>query len=162
MQGSPTRFCPDALVSSSFPSSESDAGTQRKRWEHGHMMMILNNVPRLLIAAIRKKNISLLALGLDLMVPPLALQSMLLLVGLMITGMASLFGISSNPFMVLALGCILFLSTILIAWYRFARDIISLKELLSIPSYIFSKLSIYTSFISSRESRWNKTGRGDD
>lgn len=161
MQGYPTHFCPEALVSSVFPSSESDAGTQRKRWEHGHIMMILKNVPRLFIASIRKKDVKLLALGLDLMVPPLALQSMLLLLGLMITGTASLFGISSEPFVVLTLGCILFLSTIFLAWYCFARDIISFKELLAIPSYIFSKLSIYTSFISSRESKWNKTGRGD-
>jgi len=162
IQGYPTRFCPEALVSSVFPSSESDAGTQRKRWEHGHIMMILNNVPRLFIAAIRKKDVKLFALGLDLMVPPLALQSMLLWVALMITGMASLFGISSEPFIVLVLGCMLFLGTILLAWYRFARDIISFKELLAIPGYILSKFSIYTSFIASRESKWHKTGRGDD
>ena len=162
MQGYPTHFCPEALVSSTFPSLESDAGTQRKRWEHGHIMMILHHVPRLIVAAISKKDVKLLVLGLDLMVPPLALQSILLLVGLMITGMASLFGMPANPFITLALGCALFLSTIFLAWYRFARDIISLKELLSIPVYIFSKLSIYATFISSRESKWNKTGRNDD
>jgi len=162
IQGSPTRFCPEALVSSAFPSSESDAGTQRKRWEHGHMMMILNNVPRLIVAAISKKDVKLLALGLDLMVPPLALQSILLLFGLIIMGAAILFGMSYAPFITLAIGCVMFLSTIIVAWYRFARKILSLKELLSIPAYIFSKFSIYRSFIFSRESKWNKTGRGND
>lgn len=154
-------FCLDAMVMSSFPQTDFEAVTQRRRWEHGHISVILAYAPKLLLTGLRKRDIGLFALGLDLMVPPLALHSMLLLAGLIITGMAVLFGYSSGPFMALAVGCLLFLIAIIAAWHRFAREFIRFRELLAIPAYIFSKLSVYTSFIFSRESKWIRTGRGD-
>lgn len=161
LQGHKTHFCLNALVSSKFPETERDAGTQRRRWEHGHINMILAYVPQLFSAGLYQRDIGLLALGLDLMVPPLALQSVLLMAGLVVMGLAIPFGISSDPFMVLLGGCILFALVLTIVWYRFARAVITLRELMSIPAYIFSKLSVYTSYFFSRESKWIRTGRGD-
>jgi cellulose synthase/poly-beta-1,6-N-acetylglucosamine synthase-like glycosyltransferase len=38
-------FCDRALVTSQFPDSAAATGTQRTRWEHGHIEMILHEVP---------------------------------------------------------------------------------------------------------------------
>ncbi|MDX8396297.1 MAG: glycosyltransferase [Mariprofundaceae bacterium] len=161
LQGHPTVFCPEACVTSCFPSFEQDIGTQRKRWEHGHISMILKYCPKLLMTGLRKRDGSLLTLGLDLMVLPLALLSMLLIVGLVITSIAIPFGFLA-PFAVLFSGCLVLFISLLLAWYYFARDVIGIKEVLAIPVYIFSKISLYTSFIYSRESKWIKTGREHD
>src|SRR5262249_12067737 len=38
--GSPSRFCPSALVTSQFPTSAQGAADQRRRWEHGSLMIL--------------------------------------------------------------------------------------------------------------------------
>jgi len=120
LQGHPARFCSAALVTSSFPTAEQDAGTQRRRWEYGHISMILAYAPKLLLAALRQRDVALLVLGLGLMAPPLALHSLLLLVGLILTASAVPFGLMA-PFLALLSGCLLFVLALLLAWYRFAR-----------------------------------------
>jgi len=152
-------FCSDACVESVFPLSDKDADSQRRRWEHGHLGMILQYSPQLLLASLRQRNAGLFFLALDLMVPPLALQTILLLFGLGLTAMSMLFA-SPGPFLTIMAGCVLFGFVLLVIWHRFARHVIGWKELLRIPAYIFSKVSVYSGFIKSRESAWVRTGRG--
>ncbi len=71
--GRPPGFCPEALVSSTFPLTDEGAQGQRTRWEHGHLGVILSEVPRLLAGSLKSFNFGLLMLALDLSVPPLAL-----------------------------------------------------------------------------------------
>src|SRR5262249_48296612 len=66
-------FCPSACVTSQFASSIKGTVVQRERWEQGHINTILTFVPRLLSKAIAHRNWGLLALTLDLAVPPLSL-----------------------------------------------------------------------------------------
>ena len=75
--GHAPRFLPDALFTSEFASSKQSFSAQRTRWEHGHLSLIFGAVPRLVIASIVSLDIDLLALALDLSVPPLALLTML-------------------------------------------------------------------------------------
>ena len=75
--GNPPLFCPSAQVKSHFPWSIEGARSQRKRWEEGHIRLILKAAPSLLYNAVRKRNLGLLALTLDLVVPPLALLVLL-------------------------------------------------------------------------------------
>jgi len=161
LQGHPARFCPAALVTSSFPTAEQDAGTQRRRWEHGHISTILAYAPKLLLAALRQRDVALLALGLDLMVPPLALLSIFMLIGLILTACVILFGVNNAAFIVLFSAGLLYAFVLMLVWFWYGRDVITFRELLAIPGYIFSKVSLYFSFIFSRESKWIKTGRDD-
>jgi hypothetical protein len=49
------------------------ATTQRSRWEHGHLQTLLTQTPRLATASVGQKRFDLLAIALDLSVPPLSL-----------------------------------------------------------------------------------------
>ena len=73
-------FCAAAKVTSQFPETDTGTASQRTRWEHGHLEMILREVPRLLVRALRHRDLSLLGMALDLAVPPLALLAGALLV----------------------------------------------------------------------------------
>src|SRR6202522_3619039 len=74
--GTPALFCPDALVTSDFPESSEGIQTQRRRWEHGHLALILSEAPRLFLNSLATLNVDLMALALDLSVPPLALLAL--------------------------------------------------------------------------------------
>ena len=63
LAGHPPLFCPSARVTSEFPSSVKGAGTQRRRWEQGHLDMILKNAPRTLALAIARRDWNLGASG---------------------------------------------------------------------------------------------------
>lgn len=77
--GVPTLFCPEARVTSTFPETAEGIASQRTRWEHGHLGVILSAAPRLFLEALRRRDGNLLALALDLCIPPLALLLLLVL-----------------------------------------------------------------------------------
>ena len=52
------------------------------------------------------------------------------------------------------------LTAIVIAWLGFAREDISLKQLLSIPLYILWKIPLYFKFLKGPEAEWIRTDRG--
>jgi cellulose synthase/poly-beta-1,6-N-acetylglucosamine synthase-like glycosyltransferase len=152
-------FCDRALVTSRFPDSVAASGTQRTRWEHGHIEMILRELPRLLRAALARRDARILGLALDLAVPPLALlagllalDGMLAVVGWLLGG-----GVAAWAWALLLLGG--FGCTILLAWAFRARDLVRLAELLMVPWYIVSKLPIYLRFIVRRQKAWVRTDR---
>ena len=160
LRGHPARFTPAAQVTSCFPNTNAAARAQRTRWEHGHMSLLLNAVPRLLLASIQHRRWILFAMALDLMVPPLALLTLL------VAGVATLnFSIAGLllgnwllPFLS-ALTLLLLALSVAIAWARFGRDVVSHWELLSVPWYVLSKLSIYAGFMLRRQKSWVRTKR---
>jgi cellulose synthase/poly-beta-1,6-N-acetylglucosamine synthase-like glycosyltransferase len=74
LAGHPPLFVPEARVDSPLPQQRAAARTQRTRWEHGHLRTLLVQSPRLVGLAIRHRRLSLLALALDLAIPPLSLR----------------------------------------------------------------------------------------
>ena len=162
--GTPPVFCPDARVESEFAASVGGALSQRQRWEHGHLQMILTSVPRLLLSALARRNFALLVLVLDISVPPLALFGGLLGLAWLIMATAAVFGFGGAAleigtgvlgFWAFALGA---------AWWRFGRDVLRSHELIQIPFYVLGKVSIYRNLLSGRVSSWARTdrGHGDD
>lgn len=149
----------DAKVMSYLPSQEQAATSQRTRWEHGHLQTIVEQFPRLIEEAIKQKRIDLLALGLELAVPPL---SLLVLMWLGITLLAIIAELLLHNWWNLALstvnGGLLFLA-ILIAWYKFGREQISLKTLLTIPFYVLWKIPLYFIFLVRPQKEWVRTER---
>jgi len=90
-------FCENAFVVGRLMKDE-NATSQRSRWEHGHLEMILAEVPRLLKSFLSTGNFASLGLALDISVPPLSLLVMAWVLGMIITWTTSIFSeISAIP-----------------------------------------------------------------
>ncbi len=159
LAGSAPLFCPSALVTSEFASSATGARIQRQRWEHGHIAMI-SAVPRLIIAAVARGDPGLLALALDLAVPPLSLTAVLLAGVLLLTRVATFCGLSSLP-LTIALVCSLgFGLAVFLAWLVHGRDVLPPRAVVSIAPYVFRKLSMYVRILTGRTAaHWIRTDR---
>ncbi|MGL5083166.1 MAG: glycosyltransferase family 2 protein [Microcoleaceae cyanobacterium] len=157
--GYPPLFCPDAKVMGILPQQEQAATRQRTRWEHGHLQLILTQAPRLIGAALQQKRWDLLAMALDLSVPPLSLLIMVWLGVTIMAGLATLVGLSGQPLVLLTVEGGLLLLAIAFAWVKFGRTQIPLQTLLSIPGYILWKIPLYFAFVFKRQQEWVRTDR---
>ena len=159
--GKPPLFCPAAQVSSYFPRSDEGLSTQRTRWEHGHLGVILSDAPKLLLESLRRGNWPLLGMTFDLLVPPLAL---LTLVAVTAFSMAWLLFILSGllvPAMLASIGMLLLGVAIVLAWGKCGRDVISFVTLLYAPFYVLKKVPLYLGFLLKRQVDWVRSKRDD-
>jgi cellulose synthase/poly-beta-1,6-N-acetylglucosamine synthase-like glycosyltransferase len=158
--GHPPLFCPTAVVTSTFPTSEHGAKTQRHRWEQGHIGLILTKSPSLLFAAARRGNKDLLALTLDLLVPPITLLALLLTAMAFVAAIAALANASLYPLVISLVSALLMIVTVILAWAKYGRDILQPKSLALIGQYLLRKLSLYRAVLFGRRiSRWIRTDR---
>lgn len=155
-------FCPDAMVLSHFPASESGAATQRTRWEHGHLSVILSYVPRLLGGALASGQGALAGLALDLCVPPLALL-------VMVAGAAWVVSVLIAVLTGWVAACLLatlilaaIAAAVLLAWSGFGREVISLRELGAAFVYVARKLPLYCKFMFNRQVEWVRSKRDSE
>ncbi|MGE8058481.1 glycosyltransferase family 2 protein [Pseudomonas sp. NPDC089547] len=160
--GKPPLFCPEALVTSQFPASQQGLNSQRTRWEHGHLGLMLADAPKRALAAIKQRNGSLLAMTLDLLVPPLALL-VLTLLGLNVVAWLAylLLGIAAPAWIALAALAMLGVA-VLLAWARFCRELIPFSVLLYAPFYAARKIPLYLGFLIKRQVEWVRSKRDDD
>lgn len=159
LAGSTPIFCENALVVGRL-MKDKDAQSQRSRWEHGHLEMILVEVPRLIKVFLKTGRFSHLGLALDIFIPPLSLLVMMWLICMLITWLAVLFGgVSTTPAILISIAGGLLISGVIIAWARFGRTDLPLKNLIALPFYILSKIPIYLKFLIKPQSRWLKTER---
>ena len=149
----------DVIVWGELPQQRSAATTQRTRWEHGHLHTLLTQVPRLLDGAIRQKRVDLLALALDLVVPPLALLVLLWGLVTIITLLSGIFLKVWIPAMILGVAGGLLFTAIGLAWWRFGRQSLPLQKLVAIPLYILWKIPLYIGFVARRQTSWVRTAR---
>jgi cellulose synthase/poly-beta-1,6-N-acetylglucosamine synthase-like glycosyltransferase len=159
--GWPPRFCPHARVSSTFPQSAAGLDSQRTRWEHGHLGTIATQAPRLAVQALRQGRPALLALALDLAVPPLAALVLMLAA---VTGIAVLFALVGGGARPLAAALVLLALlalAVLLAWRRHGQGVVTLRELLGVPLYVLGKLPVYARLFRSRQVEWVRTKRDD-
>jgi hypothetical protein len=121
-------------------------------------MIASRGVPLLLRGIVRGRP-ALIAMALDLCVPPLASLVLMILIATLCA--AALFAIGGMVWP-LAL-CVLMLAlvtlAIAVAWHRVARRIISLRELLSVPGYVLAKIPIYAKLFTARQMEWVRTKR---
>ena len=154
-------YCGNALVTSTFPEGKEAIASQRQRWEQGHLSVILELGLPLLGQALARRDWRLLGMALDMCVPPL---SSLVMLALASTGACLLlwaFGMAgSGPLTGWAgLNLALLCWAVTLSWRLEGRHVLTLKELSSVPMYMLSKLSIYASFISRRQTQWIRTKR---
>lgn len=160
--GHPPVFCENAIVSSVFPSQEEGVRSQRTRWEHGHLsMMMKEGLPKLL-EGLRKRDAQLFFLALDVCIPPLALLVMST-IALQVPGIFYwLFTSNPLPFIV-GTACLLFTTTaVLMAWSQYGRSVISANQLLMIPVYMASKIPIYVRYLFQRQAEWVRSKRDNE
>lgn len=160
--GKPPLFCPDALVTSYFPRSEEGLTTQRTRWEHGHLGVILGDTPKLLVESMTKGNGNLLAMTLDLLVPPLALLTLALVAAFGLSWLVFLLAGILAPALIATAGVLLLAATILLAWSQFGREIISFSALMYAPFYALKKIPLYIGFLLKRQVEWVRSKRDDN
>ncbi len=157
--GHPTVFCPEARVTGCLPQQQEVAKTQRTRWEHGHLQTLLTQTPRLATASIEQQRFDLMAIALDLSVPPLSLLVAIWLATFVASLLAAIIGTSPIPAILLALQGLLILVSIVSAWAKFGRADISGATLLSVPFYILWKIPLYLGFLLKRQTKWVRTER---
>ncbi len=158
--GYPPVFCPSALVTSEFAPSSGAARTQRERWEGGHMGMIVRTVPDLILRAIAGHNWKLLALTLDLAVPPLSLLALLVLGAFSLAGFSALLGSPSTALMISTFNLVLFCLAVFAAWQKCGRDLVPISAALAIPRYVLGKTKFYCAKPFKRaDTQWIRTDR---
>lgn len=140
--------------------NDEGAASQRKRGEHGYIGMIVQEGLPLLFKGIRTANIEMIAMALDLCVPPVAL--LFLLSGLFAIVSAGLM-LATNAYFPWAYGVIQFLllsTFVMISWFKHGSKILPFFELLAYaPVYAISKIQLYAKFFVNRQIEWVKSKR---
>lgn len=152
-------FCPEALFTSQFPLNAQGQQSQRTRWEHGHLGMLLRDGPRLLLEGVRGRNAGLCALTLDLCVPPLALLVLLSLASCALGLLAWSWTGAVLPWSLGLAAPMLLALAVLAAWLRFGRAILSWRELAYAPVYALVKIPLYLKFLVRRQVKWVRSER---
>lgn len=157
------RYCPEALVTSRFPSDPQAIAAQRQRWEHGHLSTIGSAGLPLLVQGIRQGNWPVIGMALDMSVPPLTTVVLMSTLALLVVTAAELLSPHvPHWFTWLAAGNAALLSVaVVMAWRMGGRKVLPLQDVLGIPTYVLSKLSIYASFVTRKQTAWIRARRDD-
>jgi hypothetical protein len=101
-----------------------------------------------------------LVLAMDLVIPPLALYFLCVVMSLPLF----VFGATLSPALQVAalisgFSALALALAIALAWWNHARQLLSLRELLTVPLYAAWKLPVYVSYFLKRKSGWTRTAR---
>ena len=152
-------FFPHASVSSYFPVTQAAAKTQRARWEHGHLSVILSDAPKLFLKAFKSNNGQMLGMAFDLIVPPLAILTLMCIFVFAFILLIHQWLSVSLLLSCAALLIVILVMSILLAWYFFARSIISFSQLCYAPIYALVKIPLYIKFFVNRQVEWVRSKR---
>jgi len=155
-------FYPLVRVTSEFPVTAKGTDSQRHRWVQGHIEIILQTVPRLLLQSIARRNFDLLALTLDCLIPPLSLLGLLIIAMLVATSIAAFFGLSAASLLITTIDLLLFAAAVLLAGARFGGEILLSRFSQSIGPLMLRRIRLYGGMLLGRTvSQWVRTDRGD-
>lgn len=156
LEGTRTRFVPEAWVSQPVPTSRRASSEQQARWEQGKLDMIRAWAPRLLGAGIARQDPVRIHAGLECLVPP---QSVLALGGLL---GAALGALGRRPrLLALSLLTLGGQTAFVLGGLRLVRAPASVyRALLTAPVLIAGKLALYLRLARGRgPSGWVRTER---
>jgi cellulose synthase/poly-beta-1,6-N-acetylglucosamine synthase-like glycosyltransferase len=159
IEGYSPLFCSEARVTGILPQQQEAAKSQRTRWEHGHLQTLLKQVPQLVKESVRQRRFDLLAIALDLCVPPLSLLVIVWLAAFSSALLAAIWGAAWTPAIILAVAGLLILSAVIAAWAKFGRADLPLLTFLAIPFYVLWKIPLYLGFLIKPQTRWIRTER---
>jgi cellulose synthase/poly-beta-1,6-N-acetylglucosamine synthase-like glycosyltransferase len=157
--GAAPKLCTEALVTSVFPTNAEGTQSQRTRWEHGHLGMMVKDGPRQLMRALRERNLPLLSLVLDMLVPPLALLTLMELLMAVLGGLLIWFTGEAMPWSLAIISFVLLGVAVLLAWVGYGRNILSFRDLAYAPLYALGKIPLYLKFMVNRQVEWVRSRR---
>jgi cellulose synthase/poly-beta-1,6-N-acetylglucosamine synthase-like glycosyltransferase len=158
--GSPPLLVSEAKVYSHFPISQAGNASQRQRWEKGHLDNILDLVPGALVESLRSRRLGLLALALDMAVPPLSLLVLTAILCIALGGLAFVLGASATAMFISLLSVVFVVFGTVLAWNAVGRDVLPLRELLRLPLHVIRKSGFYYGIASGKaSSSWIRTDR---
>ena len=161
--GHPPMSCSQAEVTSHLPDRDEAAVGQRRRWEHGHLATLLRHGPTLVKDGLQRGSPALVAMGLDLLVPPMALLVILLVMMLFVTLLAGILGAGFTAFGMIFGGLGWVILAVGLAWFAYGRDTLPLKYMATIPAYVAWKIPLYLSFFfKKRQDTWVRTERSSE
>lgn len=139
---------PPKLVGNAFvwSGSSTEQGTlvQRRRWEGGFLATALREGPKEALNGLARGRPGAVFAGLDLMIPPLALFTVLnvaVLIGA--TAILVAFGGEWWPVIAHVILLAMAMAAVFAAWTREGREFISLGVLARLPLYVLWKLPMY-------------------
>ena len=163
LRGSPPIPCPEVTIKSTLPVGARAQMNQRRRWECGHLDTLRTYGPRLLLVGLRSWRLDLIAMALDLLVPPLALLALLLVGAGVVSALHIALGGSMAPLLMLVAATAILTVAVGTAWNRFARAVLPMWGLASIPLYVVWKVPLYVAHLLRRKPReWQRTARGGE
>jgi ABC-type xylose transport system permease subunit len=124
--------------------------------------MVLSAAPRLVVEALGRRDRNLLALALDLSVPPLALLSLTALTLFVITAVFATSTERFLPLLLASMSIVMLGAAVLLSWARFGREIVSFPDLAFGPVYALWKLPLYLKFMLRRQREWVRATRDGD
>lgn len=160
-QGIRTRLVTEARVRSRA-ASLSDSAAQRRRWEHGFLANALRHAVPTLAAGLTRGSRPMVAMGMHLLVPPLALLFLVAGVAELALVAAALASGIWSPAAVLAAALTLAVILTALAWLRHGRETLTLVALLQAPLYVAWKIPTYLRFFFARETQWQRARRAGD
>jgi cellulose synthase/poly-beta-1,6-N-acetylglucosamine synthase-like glycosyltransferase len=152
-------LCADVSVTGCLPAGRAAARSQRRRWEHGHLDVVLRHAPALLGAGLAARRPATIALALDLCVPPLALFAVLWTVLAVAALVHALLAAAWLPVALLGSAGVLVAAAVAVAWVGFARPLVPASALLAVPGYVLWKLPLYAALLTRRQTRWTRSRR---
>lgn len=142
-----------------LPTSDRAATSQRTRWEHGHLSLLLRRGPRLLAGGLLALNRGAIALALDLLVPPMSLLFLVAATAVPGALMIAVLDSYRAPLTIVLGSTGLAFASFVLAWFRYGRATIGAGELARLPLYVLWKVPLYLRFLVRPEKKWVRTER---
>lgn len=146
----------------SAPAPDNAMAEQRGRWERGFIGTALSQGFPMLLGGIANRSRHRAALGLHLMVPPLALLLMLGTLALSGVAVLGLLGQDWLPALTLAVALFVALVAVASAWLIEGRATLTPCAALEAPFYILWKIPLYLGFLSKDRRGWTRTRRAGE
>jgi len=158
--GKAPHFFPFVTVTSTFPTSAKGTESQRQRWVQGHLATIGKFVPRLLAVGLMRGDLNILALALDLLVPPLSLLALLVVGTTVLTSSVALLGGPWLPALIAGGNLVGFFLCVALAWFKFGRQVFPAHQALAFGTFALKKIRLYGRMLIGRTaSQWIRTDR---
>jgi 1,2-diacylglycerol 3-beta-glucosyltransferase len=151
-------YVDEAHVWGQMAVTEGASRSQRRRWERGRNALVREHVPHLIAAACRRRDVRLLDLALDLLVPPLGQLVALTVFGLVVSVTGVAFGVVAAPWLwgASALAIVAYVGRAVafsgLGWA-------GAGDLLWAPVYIMWKLTLRLSDKGRKPEEWVRTTR---
>lgn len=160
-EGIPVTLIEGARVESA-PAPDNAVAAQRSRWERGFLGTALSQGLPMLLGGIGSGSRHRAALGMHLLVPPLALLLMLSAVLLLGTAALGLAGASWLPAVLLFIALLAAFVSVTLAWMREGRSTLSRRAALEAPLYLLWKIPLYLGFLRKDSGGWTRTRRAGE